>query len=250
MYLGVVTNRHFKSERIKKFYNDYSDYPNLSDSIGYISVDLCNQNGKLNSIFISTSKCSYQGDLVNLVYENGNWIVKEIIDDYNVKKLSINQILQLEKLIELEKLKLKEEKKEYAESYLKRDSLFFEIVRRELRIEDLVKKFNLAIKNVSTKIEYIKLKKDSSYRQSIEFIEKIIYSLRTNELSLFFWLMYASSILHLSNNNINEELLTRAIELLLNVKIANNEINELKLQLEQQLKQKLTELKGKQKRLV
>ena len=162
MYLGVVTNRHFKSERIKKFYNDYSDYPNLSDSIGYISVDLCNQNGKLNSIFISTSKCSYQGDLVNLVYENGNWIVKEIIDDYNVKKLSINQILQLEKLIELEKLKLKEEKKEYAESYLKRDSLFFEIVRRELRIEDLVKKFNLAIKNVSTTIEYINLKKYSS----------------------------------------------------------------------------------------
>ena len=45
-------------------------------------------------------------------------------------------------------------------------------------------------------------------------------------------------------------LLTKEIEALLNVKVINKETNELKAQLEQQLKEKLNELKGKQKKLV
>ena len=63
-------------------------------------------------------------------------------------------------------------------------------------------------------------------------------------------MMYANAILNLTNNDIEGELLSMAIESLLNVKIVNNETNELKFQLEQQLKEKLNELKGKQKKLV
>lgn len=251
MYLGVVRNSLFTSasEKIKEFCNDYSNYPNLSDLVGFICVDLCNQHGKLENILICTNNVSYQGELVVLDYENEKWIVKDIINKYNIKKLSTFQIVQLERLIEVEKSKLKEEK-EYYENHHKKNALFFEIVWRKGIIEELVKKFNSSLNDVNIKIEYLKLKKDSVYRQTIEFIEKMISSLRVSEISLFFWLMYANSILYLSNNNIDEELLTIAIQALLNVKIANNETNELKLQLEQQLKGKLNELKGKQKKLV
>ena len=80
---------------------------------------------------------------------------------------------------------------------------------------------------------------------------KIIIETQSSSFNFENWLNSVTLILYLSNNNdIDEELLTRAIEALLNAKIANNEINELKSQLEQQLKEKLNELKGKQKKLV
>ncbi len=252
MYLGVVRNSHFKIEKVKKYYNDCNDYPSATDSVGYVNIDLCNQNGKLINIFTSTREVLYQGDLVALDYVNGRWIVKEAINGvgFNRKKLAIFEIMQLEKLIKAEEIKLRAEKKEYDESHHIKNDLFSEIVWREGIIEELIKRFNASFNDINIKIEYIKIMKDTVFRQQVEFMEKIISSLRVNEINLFFWLMYANSILHLLNNNIDKELLIRAIELLLNVKIANNETNELKLQLEQQLKEKLNELKGKQKKLV
>ena len=252
MYLGVVRNSHFKSERVKKYYNDYSDYPSATDSVGYVNIDLCNQSGKLINIFTSTREVLYQGDLVALDYVNGRWIVKEAINGvgFSKEKLTIFEILQLEKLIEAEKIKLRAEKKEYDESHHIKNDLFSEIVWREGIIEELIKRFNSFFNDINIKIEYIKIMKDTVFRQQVEFLEKIISSLRTSKISLFLWLMYANSILHLLNNNIDEELLIKAIESLLNVEAVNNETNELKLQLEQQLKEKLNELKGKQKKLV
>ena len=252
MYLGVVRKSYFKGEKIEKYYIDYNDYPSAPDSVGYVNIDLCNQSGKLINIFISTREVLYQGDLVALDYVNGRWIVKETINGvgFSSEKLTIFEIMQLKKLIEAEKIKLQAEKKEYDESYHKKNDLFFEIIWRKGIIEELIKRFNLSFNDVNIKIEYINIMKDTVFRQQVEFLEKIFSSLRVNEINLFFWLMYANSILHLLNNNIDEELLTRAIEALLNVKIANNETNELKLQLEQQLKEKLNELKGKQKKLV
>ena len=94
------------------------------------------------------------------------------------------------------------------------------------------------------------LKQNGIQKQYRNLIEKIIFNLKSKEISQFEWMMYANAILNLLNNDIEGELLSMAIELLLNVKIANDETNELKLQLEQQLKEKLNELKGKQKKLV
>ena len=80
---------------------------------------------------------------------------------------------------------------------------------------------------------------------------KIIVGMQFCDIDFKEWINNVTLLLCLSDNKeIDEELLTRAIKILLNAKIANNETNELKSQLEQQLKEKLNELKGKQKKLV
>lgn len=240
MYLGVVREIRLNNERVEN-----------NDSVGYLSVDLCNQYGELENIFISTNDVSdilIQGDLVALDYENGKWIVRETI---NKEKLSIFQILKLEKLIELEKEEAQAGKKLCDEKFNSMKFLFAaEFELRDYIINLLVNRFKLSLKDENIRFEYLKLKKDKDcvYKQSTEFVERIIFNLQSDDISIFSWLTYASSILYLSSNNeITEELLTMAIEALLNVKVAKN---ELKSQLEQQLKDKLNELKGKQKKLV
>ena len=254
MYLGVVREIRLNNERVEN-----------NDSVGYLSVDLCNQYGELENIFISTNDVSdilIQGDLVALDYENGKWIVRETI---NKEKLSIFQILKLEKLIELEKEEAQAGKKLCDEKFNSMKFLFAaEFELRDYIINLLVNRFKLSLKDENIRFEYLKLSlkdenirfeylklkkdKDCVYKQSTEFVERIIFNLQSDDISIFSWLTYASSILYLSSNNeITEELLTMAIEALLNVKVAKN---ELKSQLEQQLKDKLNELKGKQKKLV
>lgn len=123
-------------------------------------------------------------------------------------------------------------------------SLFGNFTFREFVIEKMIHDFICYAQNIKLDLNNVK-----------KYLEiqcmKIIIETQSSSFNFENWLNSVTLILYLSNNNdISEELLTRAIEALLNAKIANNETNELKLQLEQQLEEKLNELKGKQKKLV
>ena len=123
-------------------------------------------------------------------------------------------------------------------------SLFGKFTFWEFKIEVMRHNFICYAKNINLNLNDIKKYLEIQYM-------KIIIETQSSSFNFENWLNSVTLILYLSNNNdIDEELLTRAIEALLNVKVINNETNELKSQLEQQLKEKLNELKGKQKKLV
>ena len=115
---------------------------------------------------------------------------------------------------------------------------------RERVIVEMKRQFINYAKNI--KLDLNDIKKYSEIQ-----CMKIIMETQTSFFDFGKWINSVTLILYLSNNNnIDEDLLARAIESLLNVKVDDNETNKLKSQLEQQLKEKLNELKGKQKKLV
>lgn len=249
MFLGVVREYKFSNGIYK---NSNSDKLKCN-----FYVDFCNQNGELETICLVNyfKLIANNAMLVSLDYVNGYWVPSLILAKNEIRTLSIEHMLQLDKLIELEKIKLEEVKKEFKRNNFSSVYLQMEIINREKLLHRLSFILDAGLDTAKKHFMFTNLKecikRNGIQRQYRNFIEQIISKLNLNIIELFEWMIYANSILYLSSNNdITEELLTRAIESLLNVKIANNETNELKLQLEQKLKEKLNELKGKQKKLV
>ena len=238
MYLGVVSNTIIKQ--------------NEQTLERYALISLCDRANKLTKITLKNAKEFKIGDLLFVkIDEDGVYNFEKVPDLVFDKDSRLDEIFlfQFFNLIDEETKTLKKEKM-YQES--KQDELIFKVLSslfgnftfREFIIETLRHNFICYAKNIKLDLNDIK-----------KYLEiqcmKIIIETQSSSFNFENWLNSVTLILYLSNNNdIDEELLTRAIESLLNVKIVNNETNELKLQLEQQLKEKLNELKGKQKKLV
>ena len=248
MYLGVVREYKLSDESCKA--------SNTAQLKFDFYADFCNQNGELETICLDNyfNLIANNGLLVSLDYVDGYWVPSLVLGKNEVKNLSIRHLLQLDKLIELEKSKLEEVKREFKRNELASVNLHLEIIKREKLLHRLSLIMDTGLNTAKKRFMFTNLKEslkqNGIQKQYRNLIEKIIFNLKSKEIGQFEWMMYANAILNLSNNDIDEELLSMAIELLLNVKISNNETNELKLQLEQQLKEKLNELKGKQKKLV
>ena len=240
MYLGVVSNTVIKQ--------------NEQTLERYVSISLCDRANKLTKITLKNAKEFKIGDLLFVkIDEDGVYNFEKVPDLVFDKDSRLDEIFlfQFFNLIDEETKTLKKEKeKMYQES--KQDELIFKVLSslfgnftfREFIIETLRHNFICYAKNIKLDLNDIK-----------KYLEiqcmKIIIKTQSSSFNFENWLNSITLILYLSNNNdIDEELLTRAIEALLNVKIVNNETNELKLQLEQQLEEKLNEIKGKRKKLV
>ena len=240
MYLGVVSNTITKL--------------NEQTLERYVLISLCDRANKLTKISLKNANEFKIGDLLFVkVDEDGVYNFEKVPDLVFDKDSRLDEIFlfQFFNLIDEETKTLKKEKeKMYQES--KQDELIFKVLSslfgnftfREFIIETLRHNFICYAKNIKLDLNDIK-----------KYLEiqcmKIIIKTQSSSFNFENWLNSVTLILYLSNNNdIDEELLTRAIEALLNVKIVNNETNELKLQLEQQLEEKLNEIKGKRKKLV
>lgn len=248
MYLGVV--------RAYKLSDKSCKASNAAQLKFDFYVDFCNQNGELETICLDNyfNLIANNGLLVSLDYVDGYWVPSLVLGKNEVRNLSIRHLLQLDKLIELEKSKLEEVKREFKRNELVSVNLHLEIIKREKLLHRLSLIMDTGLNTAKKRFMFTNLKEslkqNGIQKQYRNLIEKIIFNLKSKEIGQFEWMMYANAILNLSNNDIEGELLSMAIESLLNVKIVNNETNELKSQLEQQLKEKLNELKGKQKKLV
>ena len=240
MYLGVVSTTVTKlNEQIVE---------------EYTMISLCDRANNIKKIALKNTNEFKIGDLLFVkIDEDGVYNFEKVPDLVFDKDSRLDEIFlfQFFNLIDEETKTLKKEKeKMYQESkqdeliFKSLSSLFGNFTFREFEIETLRHNFIRYAKNIKLDLNDIK-----------KYLEiqcmKIIIETQSSSFNFEDWLNGVTLILYLSNNNdIDEELLTRAIEALLNAKIANNETNELKLQLEQQLKEKLNELKGKQKKLV
>ena len=248
MYLGVV--------RAYKLSDKSCKASNAAQLKFDFYVDFCNQNGELETICLDNyfNLIANNRLLVSLDYVDGYWVPSLVLGKNEVKNLSIRHLLQLDKLIELEKSKLEEVKREFKRNELASVNLQLEIIKREKLLHRLSLIMDTGLNTAKKRFMFTNLKEslkqNGIQKQYRNLIEKIIFNLKSKEIGQFEWMMYANAILNLSNNDIEGELLSMAIESLLNAKIANNETNELKSQLEQQLKEKLNELKGKRKKLV
>lgn len=243
MYLGVV------SSVVKK--EEYREKSNK------VIVSLCDRANKLTEIIVENANNLEIGDLLFVkLGENEKYDIEKIDIPFSIKycKLDENFLFQLFNLIGKEKE-------------------CFEITKD--KFQQIAKGISLKSLNACTLIEMVNEFSNKKrviqlmcnrFKHSVDCIKvdlnnvkkymeiqcmKIITEAQFCDISFKEWLSAVTLFLSLSNNNdIDEELLARAIEALLSAKIKDNETNELKLQLEQQLKQKLNELKGKQKKLV
>ena len=239
MYLGVVSNTVTKQNE---------------QTLEYVSISLCDRANKLTKITLKNAKEFKIGDLLFVkIDEDGVYNFEKVPDLVFDKDSRLDEtfLFQLFNLIDEETETLKQEKEKMHQE-AKQNELIFKVLSslfgnftfREFVIETLRHNFICYAKNIKLDLNDIK-----------KYLEiqcmKIIIETQSSSFNFENWLNSVTLILYLSNNNdIDEELLTRAIEALLNVKVINNETNELKSQLEQQLKEKLNELKGKQKKLV
>ena len=240
MYLGVVSNTIIKQ--------------NEQTLERYALISLCDRANKLTKISLKNANEFKIGDLLFAkVDEDGVYNFEKIPDLVFDKDSRLDEtfLFQLFNLIDEEIETLKQEKEKMHQE-AKQNELIFKVLSslfgnftfREFVIETLRHNFIRYAKNI--KLDLNDVKKHLEIQ-----CMKIIIETQSSSFNFENWLNSVTLILYLSNNNdIDEELLTRAIEALLNAKIAHNEINELKSQLEQQLKEKLNELKGKQKKLV
>ena len=247
MYLGIII-----SQRFKEFSSMDSYYMNPNKVECRTHIDFCNQDGSLQTICIKNRFDLKPYDLVYLDYVNGNWNIKKIAVPSALEKsfLSIDEILQLDKLLEQEELKLNEDKKAYDYGPLYYYALHFNVDDRQKAIRVMSYIMKNELRDKKKRIEFMKLKENSVHREYKELVQSIIKYLSSNEINLFQWLICANSILHFLNiDKVEEELLIRTMENLLNANVVNNETNSLKFQAEQEIKNKLKEMKGKQKRL-
>ena len=243
MYLGIV-----RKQKIQSFSSTRENCGEFNQENYLICsyIDFCNQDNRLETITIVNQHDLFYGDLVVLCHVVGKWVAVNISNELNKKGLSTLQLLQLSQLIEQERVTLNEENKM---SKHNKDSL--DIYSRKEIIRILLRILNKELSDENKRDEFNKLRQNSIQKQYMEVFEKMIIDLKLNQVDLFKWIMYANSILHLmDNNNVDRNLLINIIECLLDSKTKNNEVNELKLELEQQLKEMLHELKGKQKKLV
>lgn len=240
MYLGVVSSivTKLNDKKVEE----------------YKLVSFCNKANKIEKFVLKNTNEFKIGDLLFVkVDEDGVYNFEKVPDLAFDKesRLDENFLFQFFNLIDEETETLKKEKEKIYQE-VKQDefifkalsSLFGNFTFRELGIEAMRHNFICYAQNIKLDLNDVK-----------KYLEiqcmKIIVETQSSSFNFDKWINSVTLILYLSNNNnINEELLIRTIEALLNVKTFDNEINELKLQLEQQLKGKLNELKGKQKKLV
>ena len=239
MFLGVV------SSIVKK---DYS-----TEAV----VDLCDRANELTEIIFENASNLEIGDLLFIkLGENQKYDFEKIAIPFFIKyrKLDENFLFQLFNLIDNE-IDCFETNKETFQQLIKEVSL------KNLNADTLIDMVNifsdrkrvieLMCNRFKCSVDYIKMDVNDVKKYMEIQCMKIITETQFCDIGFKEWLNNVTLLLCLSNNNdIDEDLLVRAIETLLNVKIANNETNELKSQLEQQLKEKLNEIKGKQKKLV
>ena len=239
MFLGVV------SSIVKK---DYS-----TEAV----VDLCDRANELTEIIFENASNLEIGDLLFIkLGENQKYDFEKIAIPFFIKyrKLDENFLFQLFNLIDKEidcfetnKETFRQLIKEVSLKNLNADTLIdmverFSNLKKAIRL--LINEFRISAENIKVDLNNVK-----KYME-IQCM-KIIVGMQFCDIDFKEWINNVTLLLCLSDNKeIDEELLTRAIKILLNAKIANNETNELKSQLEQQLKEKLNELKGKQKKLV
>ena len=225
MYLGVVS-------RIITELNDQS-------AENYTVISLCDKENNIKRIYLKNDNKLKIGDLLFVKIDKNEFCnIEKISDLFFVKDSRLDEIFlfQLFNLIN----------KVFADSKKVSD---MQVSFSNLSYKDIA--FQLVSRDFVYFAKNIKLNSNDIKTYSEIQCMKIIMETRTLSFDFEKWINSVALILCLSNNNdISEELLTRAIEALLNVKIANNETNELKLQLEQQLKEKLNQLKGNQKKLV
>lgn len=240
MYLGVVSNTEIRQ--------------NEQTLERYVTISLCDRANKLTKITLKNANEFKMGDLFFVkVDEDGVYNFEKVPNLAFNKDSRLDEtfLFQLFNLIDEETETLKQEKEKMHQEAKQNElifkalsSLFGNFTFREFVIGKMILDFICYAQNIKLDLNDIK-----------KYFEiqcmKIIVETQSSSFNFEKWLNSVTLILYISNNNnINEELLTRVIESLLNVKIANNETNELKLQLEQQLEEKLKELKGKQKKLV
>ena len=244
MYLGIVSSIVTKS-------NDQKVEE-------YKLVSFCNKANKIEKFALKNANKFKIGDLLLVkIDEDGVYNFEKISDlfFYEISKSHENILFQLFKLMDKEISNFKNEKEKEEQEIKKLEitdlalinclcNVFGNFRARETAIKSNINKFISLARILEQDLNDVK-------KYSEIQCMKIIMETGVYPFDFEKWLNSVALILCLSNNNnINEELLIRTIEALLNVKIANNETNELKLQLEQQLKGKLHELKGKQKKLV
>ena len=239
MFLGVV------SSIVKK---DYSNE---------VVVDLCDRSNKLTEIIFENASNLEIGDLLFIkLGENQKCNFEKIEIPFSIKykQLDENFLFQLFNLIDKE-IYCFEMNKDTFQQLIKKMSLKnlntdilikmverFSNLKKAIRL--LINKFRISTKNI--KIDLNNVKKYMEFQ-----CMKIIVQIQFCDIDFKEWINNVTLLLCLSDNKeIDEELLTKAIKILLNTKIIDNETNELKSQLEQQLKEKLNEIKGKQKKLV
>lgn len=234
MFLGVVStiDKNLSKQNLNK--NDEK------------TIHLCDRANELTTIVLKNADNLSFGDLVLLDINDNN---------YNFKKIEFsssfdqNLLIQFYNLIVAEKEKLKEDeiifKQNFGDFGQLGKEIFYCFSNRNRLIEKLNNKFHEILSN---------LKNDSVDDKLYPQIQclKIFSELQVSKIDLIHWIKYSLSILHLLDNEyiIDKELLINIIESLLNTNICELDKDGLKIQIDQQLKEKWNELKGQQKKLV
>lgn len=232
MFLGVVATT-------KKDINNQS-----LDKRSDRTIHLCDRANKLTTIVIPNAD--------NLTF--GNLIILDVKDDcYKFERLKSssnvdeNLLIQLYNLIENEKLMLKTD-----EEIFKKNFGDFGKIGEEI-FHTFSSRYHL-IELLKTKFYEFSLKVNPNNNQCYLKVKclKIICQMQSSNVDLNQWITLAKLVLNLTNinDNFDKELLINVVESLINKCVDDIDGNELKLQLEQQLKEKLNELNGKQKKIV
>lgn len=237
MFLGIVATT--KKEIYKQKSNERT-------------IHLCDRANKLTEVVIPNADTLSFGDLVILdVRSEDSYNFKKIKNPFETEQNQMIEDLlsQLYNLIEREKemLKVDEEifKKNFGDFGKLGEEIFLSFSDRYRLIRLLKTKFCEISSNVkcnqNNANDYLKVQ-----------CLKIIGEMQFSNIALNHWLRSATSILHFVSKNydIDKDLLIKAIESLLNVYVDDLDKNQLKIQLEQELRDKLNELKGNQKKLV
>lgn len=233
MFLGVVStiDKDLSKQNLNK--NDEK------------TIHLCDRANELTTIVLKNADNLSFGDLVIL----------DVKDDcYKFEKLELssdfdeNLLIQLYNLIENEKLMLKSDQKVFKHNFgdfgKLGEEIFYCFSNRNRLIQLLNNKFSELLLKV-------KINPNNKNYFQIQCL-KIIGEVQFLEVDLIHWTKYAITILNLLNSDvdIDNDLLIKTIESLLNVYVDDLDKNQLKIQLEQELRDKLNELKGNQKKLV
>lgn len=230
MYLGVVSNTVIKQ--------------NEQTLERYVLISLCDRANKLTKITLQNAKEFKIGDLLFVKIDaDGVYNFEKVPDlilcknpDLVIDKdsrLDENFLFQFFNLIDEETEFLKKEKEKMYQEATQNEStdlnfitvsaiLLGHFTLRKIAISEMIRQFIYYAKKIKLNLNDIK-----------KYFEiqcmKIIMETQTSFFDFETWLSSVTLILCLSNNNdIDEELLTRVIEALLNAKVANNETNELK----------------------
>ncbi len=232
MFLGVVATT-------KKDINNQS-----LDKRSDRTIHLCDRANKLTTIVIPNADNLTFGNLIILDLKDDCYKFERLKSSSNVDE---NLLIQLYNLIENEKLMLKTD-----EEIFKKNFGDFGKIGEEI-FHTFSSRYHL-IELLKTKFYEFSLKVNPNNNQCYLKVNclKIICQMQSSNVDLNQWITLAKLVLNLTNinDNFDKELLINVVESLINKCVDDIDGNELKLQLEQQLKEKLNELNGKQKKLV